>query len=328
MAPKGKNTNILADLAPTAAEVKAAQATVKAASAAEKRSQQGCFTSWCKRMGQDPELLKTRGDEREKLLVLYAVWQSRHGPRGKRTTTSESTEAHDDTVHETKRKWTKHQIIQNLGEPVWKAWKASGKLVPIPDKLTGSTDEEVCKYEVDNDYSDKSHSKGTKKTLETETEGHDQNDLPNIQQPKRLVGSEPEAAEAPGSSTDGLIKCKDEDDPDAKARQFMKDAEQHNTSVVTRAAELKIMLPLIQREPYAEKLADDVAKLIQKSNKISGALQRIIAKEECEIKAVPALMAQVEVLEKDVATAKEWAARFNVGANRTKRGRKRALATE
>ena len=75
--------------------------------------------------------------------------------------------------------------------------------MPIPDKLTGSVDEDVCKYEVDDDYSDKSHSKGTKKTLETETEGHDQNDLPNIQQPKRLVGSELEAAEAPGSSTDG-----------------------------------------------------------------------------------------------------------------------------
>ena len=63
------------------------------------RSKNGCFAARAKRMGQDPELMKTPGEERQRLLELYAVWQSRYGCNAKKVTASENVEVDKSQDH-------------------------------------------------------------------------------------------------------------------------------------------------------------------------------------------------------------------------------------
>ena len=131
-------------LAPTPEEVAAATKILEANGDKKAREKVTRYTttnlmSWCSRLKDASEedklvVKNSRGSERANLAVLYLVHQSR---QKQSKSVSESYAKDEDVEEDFIHEWAEYEMDKVLGPDKGAAWRASGKVESIPDRLTG-----------------------------------------------------------------------------------------------------------------------------------------------------------------------------------------------
>ena len=300
---------------PTAEELAAARAILSACDSKKKHSQMQSMSNWLKRNPQgegNGDASSSRGDQRTDYLCKYMAWQLRkHSGQTMHEEKASETSSH---AHKVEPK-TEFQLRKEFGDVMFDYWRKSGKLRAAPNRITGSMEEEVCEWLVDQHEYVKKHehqnSTGISSTAESQKEDYEnvsglQLDLSDIfvkTTTQQAGGGEQQGGVQgeEGSGSDGQaggaqVKKEPTEKPDEReqeAREFLATPSLMLTKMQQASTTIKVMCAQCADIEFSETFRAELEAVAQKLDRTTKIISRICMGSQVLAGRVPKLLASL-----------------------------------
>ena len=321
----------LSQVRPSADELAEARKTISALSQNAKDSKRQCMKNFLKNH-PDVEAASAKGEQKERLLEMFHIYQSRCKASEKKQQTTRSITTQRKLLH-TLRWMSEEAMDKELGAKKAEHWRTSQLLPQRPDRVTKSWDKFFVEFGCPEDIEQYSEAelKQMKHQVETELQEDDPTYMPTLMGLNGFGAPSVESATAENVTT----KAATEKTPSEIIAQKIDSLRASCTSTLAKYQSLVTSAMVIKtkaesksstEKEYARSFIDDLGKHIKNGEKLCADLTRMLteATSDTEVTNVIQLMEDIDAKH---ASVEDWAVRFGCEeaggkSRRSKRQRK------